>query len=41
MNTIDIEAIQAEFDRIVDTFGTSSNSFVDDEFINENSIIFR
>lgn len=41
MNPIDIEAIQAEFDRIVDTFGTSSGSFVDDEFINENSIILQ
>jgi hypothetical protein len=41
MNPIDIEAIQAEFDRIVDTFGTSSGSFVDDDFVEENSIILQ
>lgn len=41
MTTIDIEAIQAEFDRIIDTFGTSSDTFVDEEFINENSIILQ
>ncbi len=41
MNPIDIEAIQAEFDRIVSTFGTSSGSFVSDGFIDENSIILQ
>ncbi|MBL1209701.1 choice-of-anchor Q domain-containing protein [Geminocystis sp. GBBB08] len=41
MNTIDIEAKQAEFDRIVREFGTSSDNFIPTDFINENSIILQ
>lgn len=43
MLKIDIEAIQAEFDRIVASFGTSSDSFTQDtqRWIQENSIILQ
>ena len=41
MNAIDIDAIQARFDNIINSFGTSSSSFVSEEFISQNSFILQ
>lgn len=43
MFEIDIEALQAEFDRIVASFGTPSDSFIEDteRWIEDNSIILQ
>lgn len=41
MTTIDIEAIQREFDRIIQSFGTDSARLISEEFIQENSFILN